>query len=320
MRVLALLALLLPLLLAAACSTSGGQAVVKLSTPTRQGSSPSGAIPSAAQPTPTSTPIPPPDVLLSTTQVQQAGAILVSVVGKVTGGSITFLGRTYPLTKGSQSMYAFVAVDADDPTGVQPLRADFTLTNGSEGSLTSEVTVLQTQWTVDSVDVPPDESGLLDPRVANDELEILKSVYSQVTPQKLWSGPWLLPVDGPITTHFGEQRSYNGSAPSGHHGGTDIGVDEGTPVKATNSGRVALARQLQLRGNMVIIDHGGGLFSGYAHLSAFAVAEGENVTAGEVIGYAGSTGLSTGPHVHWEMSVGGVLVDALRFNNGSDGF
>ena len=91
-------------------------------------------------------------------------------------------------------------------------------------------------------------------------------------------------------------------------------------VAATNTGRVVLARQLRLRGNMVIIDHGGGLFSGYAHMSSFAVAEGQLVQQGDIIGYIGTTGLSSGPHLHWEISTAGVLVDAFRFIDGTNGF
>jgi murein DD-endopeptidase MepM/ murein hydrolase activator NlpD len=91
-------------------------------------------------------------------------------------------------------------------------------------------------------------------------------------------------------------------------------------VLATNSGRVVMARQMALRGNMVIIDHGGGLLSGYGHMSAFAVAEGQTVQAGDIIGYVGNTGLSTGAHLHWEMAAGGIVVDALRFTDGTDGF
>jgi murein DD-endopeptidase MepM/ murein hydrolase activator NlpD len=151
-------------------------------------------------------------------------------------------------------------------------------------------------------------------------LNLLKGVYEKVTPQKLWSGAWQLPVDGAITARYGEQRSINGSPPSGHHGGTDIGVPEGTPVHATNSGRVVLARQLHVRGNMVIIDHGGGLFSGYAHLSEIKVTEGQMVAAGDVIAASGNTGLSTGAHLHWEMSSFGILLDAIRFTDGSNGF
>ncbi len=91
-------------------------------------------------------------------------------------------------------------------------------------------------------------------------------------------------------------------------------------MKATNRGRVVLAQQLQVRGNMVIIDHGGGLYSGYAHLSSFNVSEGQMVEAGDIVGMSGNTGLSTGPHLHWEMAIDGVWLDALRFTDGTNGF
>ena len=83
---------------------------------------------------------------------------------------------------------------------------------------------------------------------------------------------------------------------------------------------MVLARQMALRGNFVVIDHGGGVLSGYGHLSQFSVVEGQAVEPGDVIGLVGNTGLSTGAHLHWEMSVDGVMVDALRFFDGSNGF
>jgi murein DD-endopeptidase MepM/ murein hydrolase activator NlpD len=182
------------------------------------------------------------------------------------------------------------------------------------------VTVLPTGWEVDAVTLGPDQTTLLDPKVTEAELAELLDVYGQVSPEKLWSQGWALPIDGPLTTRFGEQRSYNGGPVSGHHGGTDIGGEMGVPVGCCNSGRVVMARQLQIRGNMVVVDHGGGLFSGYAHLSQFSVAEGQLIGRGEPVGLVGSTGLSTGAHLHWEMAAGGVLVDALRFTDGTNGF
>ncbi|MCC7366653.1 MAG: M23 family metallopeptidase [Dehalococcoidia bacterium] len=300
--------------LASACG-GGGDGDAKLVF-----NSPSHTSVANASPTPTSTPIPPPELILSATTVYQAGAVLVSVVGEVTGGNVQFLGRTFPLAQGSQSLYTFVPVDAEDAPGDHPLRVDFVLSNGSQGHVDETISVISAQWTVDAIDVPESQTGLLDPRVGADELELLNSVYAKVTPQKLWTGPWAVPTAGALTTRFGEQRSYNGSEPSGHHGGTDIGAAEGTPVYATNTGRVVLARELRLRGNMVVVDHGGGLFSGYAHMSAFSVAEGQFVQQGDLIGYVGNTGLSTGAHLHWEMSAGGVLVDGMRFTDGTNGF
>lgn len=270
--------------------------------------------------TATSTPIPPPEILVSTSSPHQGGTMLVSVVGEIGGGAITFLDRMYPLTRGQNSLYAFVGVDADDPAGEHEMKIDFTLTTGSEGSTVETVTVLSTGWTVDAVTLGPSQTNLLDPKLAEQELAEIRRVYATRTSEKLWSRGWQLPIDGPITTRFGEQRSYNGGPAGGHHGGTDIGAEMGVPVGACNSGRVLMARQLAIRGNMVIVDHGGGLFSGYAHLSEFSVAQGQLVGPGVPVGLVGTTGLSTGAHLHWEMATGGVLVDALRFLDGSNGF
>jgi murein DD-endopeptidase MepM/ murein hydrolase activator NlpD len=123
-----------------------------------------------------------------------------------------------------------------------------------------------------------------------------------------------------VTARYGEQRSINGSVPSGHHGGTDFGAEEGTQVRSTNSGRVVLARELKVRGFMVVIDHGGGVYSGYSHLSAIHVAELQEVEAGQHIADVGTTGLSTGAHLHWEMASQGIFLDALRFIDGSNGY
>jgi murein DD-endopeptidase MepM/ murein hydrolase activator NlpD len=129
-----------------------------------------------------------------------------------------------------------------------------------------------------------------------------------------------LPTPLRVTGYFGEQRSFNGGPVQGHHGGTDLGADAGTPIYATNGGVVVMSGLYLVRGNLVVIDHGGGVFSLYGHMSERAVAAGDAVAKGQVIGYVGSTGLSTGPHLHWEMSVFGVLVDGLRWLDGSQGF
>jgi len=323
MRFAAIVAAVAMMVVAAGCSGGSGSSIsVTLTTPTATPAvGPNGQPAAKGVPTATATPAPPPELLLSTNDVYQAGVVLVSVVGETSGGTVTFLGRKFQLTQGKQSMYAFVGVDAEDPIGPSPLKVDFTLKTGSKGSLTATVNVLKTQWTVDSLTFSEAQTeALLDPKVVDAENQALAQVYATYTPQKLWDGVWQVPTQGSLTARFGEQRSINGSAPSGHHGGTDIGAAQGTPVIATNNGRVVMARQMALRGNMVIIDHGGGLLSGYGHMSAFAVAEGQVVQAGDIIGYVGNTGLSTGAHLHWEISAGGVLVDALRFTDGTNGF
>ena len=293
---------------------SGSKAVVKVG---------NLGLPPTPRPTngSTPTPVPPPELDLSIERVFQGGAVLVSLVGLAKDGSVTFLDRKQPLTQGARSIYAFVGVGADDPPGSHQLRVDFTLASGTRGSLTHDITVVASTWTADSVTVPAAIAAvLLDPKLQARELAVLAEVYGRVTPEKFWEPGWTLPTGGPVTTRFGEERSYNGGPSSGHHFGTDIAPPEGTPVAVTNNGRVVLARQLQLRGNMVVVDHGGGLYSGYAHLKSLNVAEGEQLLAGDTVGHVGSSGLSTGAHLHWEIAAGGILIDALRFPDGSNGF
>lgn len=305
------------LLSAAACggNSQAGGIEVKLVTPVNPDATPTLA------PGQTQTPAIPPELVLSTLEVYQSGAVLVSVTGDITDGTATFLGRTFKLTKGSQSMFAFVGADTEDAPGPHPLKVEVTTTTGSKATLNDELTVLATEWTIDALEFTEEQTTeLLDPKVTADEMAFLKRLYSGVTPEKLWSGGWSMPVNGVITARYGEQRSINGSVPSGHHFGTDIGAEMGTPVLSTNAGRVVLAREMKVRGNMVVIDHGGGLFSAYCHLSAIHVTEGQVVDAGQHIGDVGNTGLSTGAHLHWEMASQGVFLDALRFTDGTNGF
>ncbi len=284
---------------------------------------PAPDLPGTPTPAESPAPIPPPEIVLSSDSVYQGGTLLLSLVGDVTDGKVRLFEREYPLTQGRQSIYAFAGIDTEDGAGEHTVGVEFTLINGTTGTLNEKITILENDWTLDEVTLPGDFlRKLLDPQTTEREVGFLQSIYSQASPQKLWSSDsaWLMPVNGFLTTRFGETRAYNGGPPSGHHLGTDIGIEEGTPIAATQAGRVAMARQLELRGNMVIIDHGGGLFSGYAHMKSFAVGEGQMVAAGETIGEVGSSGLSTGAHLHWEISAGGVWVDALRFTDGSNGF
>ena len=100
----------------------------------------------------------------------------------------------------------------------------------------------------------------------------------------------------------------------------DLAAAAGTPILATNNGTVVMSGLYLVRGNLVVIDHGGGVFSSYGHMSSRVATVGDTVQKGQLIGYVGSTGFSTGAHTHWEVAVGGVLVDGLRWLDGSQGF
>lgn len=145
---------------------------------------------------------------------------------------------------------------------------------------------------------------------ANDEwnrlIEPLKAISDD---EQYWSGEFIQPVDGEITTQYGMIRYVNGSAASTRHSGVDLAADRGTPVQAAGNGRVLFAGYLQLTGNTVLIEHGYGLKSWYYHMDSLNVSQDEMVKQGQIIGEVGSTGFSTGPHLHFAMSVNRVFVN-----------
>lgn len=127
---------------------------------------------------------------------------------------------------------------------------------------------------------------------------------------RLWTGAFVPPVPQAANSAFGSRSVFNGQARS-PHGGADFASPEGTPVKAPGGGRVVLAKPLYYTGNTVVVDHGLGLVSLFAHFSAISVHEGDIVTAGTVLGRVGATGRVTGPHLHWTLRADGARVDPL---------
>jgi murein DD-endopeptidase MepM/ murein hydrolase activator NlpD len=121
---------------------------------------------------------------------------------------------------------------------------------------------------------------------------------------------FIWPVDGPVSSGFGARVQPIIGA-STFHPGVDIAVSQGTPIKAAGDGVVKMAGPNGGYGNFTLVDHGGGLATGYGHQSRIAVSVGQHVSTGEVIGYVGSTGTSTGPHLHWEVRVNGNPVDPM---------
>ena len=148
-------------------------------------------------------------------------------------------------------------------------------------------------------------------RVAQEKKEIQR-IYANSSATRLWYGNFKMPLAAEPTSAFGTRRLFNGQH-SSHHRGTDLRAAVGTPVEASNSGIVRLARNLFYSGNIVIVDHGLGVFTNYAHLSKIEVIEGQHVARGDSIGLTGSTGRVSGPHLHWAVRVNGVYVDPLQF-------
>ncbi len=144
------------------------------------------------------------------------------------------------------------------------------------------------------------------------EKKDIRRIYAGSSDTRLWYGNFITPLASDTTSPFGTQRLFNGEHQS-YHRGTDFRARQGTPVYASNSGIVRLARNLFYSGNIVIVDHGKNIFTNYAHLSKIQVTAGQHIARGDPIGLSGATGRVSGPHLHWGVKINGAYVDPLQF-------
>jgi murein DD-endopeptidase MepM/ murein hydrolase activator NlpD len=157
------------------------------------------------------------------------------------------------------------------------------------------------------------DPSTLDEAGSKAEDEIVFNAVAPFTPEKYWSGVFEYPVDAPvcIKSWFGNRRSFNNQPYNHFHAGVDFGVCANLNIYAPADGKVVFTDSLLTRGNATIIDHGLGVYSGFWHQEKILVEEGQFVKAGDLIGEIGTTGRSTGPHLHFEMMVNGIQVDPL---------
>lgn len=180
-------------------------------------------------------------------------------------------------------------------------------------SISATLEVEPVAYGTDYITIAPSLSDLLEPEKREDENALLRQILDGVFPEPMWEGPFIMPVDNIITSPFGRARSYNEQPATSFHAGVDVRGSVGTPVMAAARGRVALAKSLVVRGNTVVLDHGLGVYTLYAHLNSLAVRPGQMVEQGDIIGQVGATGLVTGPHLHWEVRVRGEAVNPLEW-------
>ncbi len=216
--------------------------------------------------------------------------------------AVRVFGLEVPVADGR----ALVPVPADTEPGLYPF-----VLEGPE--LEGELLVAAGGYGHENIVLSEEKNALLDRDAIRAEKTRLLEACGPWTPERLWNGPWRWPLEQvEVTSKFGTRRAYNGR-PGGWHGGVDLRGKEGTPVYAPAAGVVGLADALYVRGNAVVLRHGLGVCSGYYHLSEFLVEPGQTVQKGDLIGYVGMTGLSTGPHLHWEVRVLGQTTDPATF-------
>ena len=216
--------------------------------------------------------------------------------------AVRVFGLEVPVASGR----ALVPVPADTEPGLYP----FVL----EGpGLASELLVVAGGYGRENIVLSEEKNALLDRKKIVAEKEQLLEACGPWTPEVRWQGPWRWPLERvEVTSEFGTRRTYNGR-PGGWHGGVDLRGEEGTPVYAPAAGVVGLSGELYVRGNTVVLRHGLGVCSGYYHLSQRLVEPGQEVARGDLLGYVGMTGLSTGPHLHWEVRILGQTTDPTAF-------
>jgi murein DD-endopeptidase MepM/ murein hydrolase activator NlpD len=220
---------------------------------------------------------------------------------------IALSGEPFVITQQGESFFALGGTGAFFPPGEHVLAVQ----NGDQPLWEQPLVIAGRDWNWEQVNYS--NTAVLDPETIRLERERLQAIWDETTEFALWEGPFNPPIEDfvEISSYYGARRSVNGGPYSHYHEGTDYSAYGGSPVVAPAAGKVVLAEELDIRGNAVILDHGLGLHSGYYHLSAIHVQPGQHIQAGELLGEVGSTGRSTGNHLHWDLLIGRTWIDPL---------
>jgi murein DD-endopeptidase MepM/ murein hydrolase activator NlpD len=213
--------------------------------------------------------------------------------------------------------FAYLPVPALLEPGTYTITVSYLAGRGLPVAQSRPVTVVDGGYASQEIVLPDDKTGLLDPAVVIAEEERVNQIWSMVSAEPYWATFVRRPIGSeyPTTSPFGTRRVYIGGENTsyGYHAGQDFAAPDTVPVTAPARGTVVLAEPMAIRGNAVIIDHGRGVLTGYWHLSEMYVDEGEAISPGDSIGLVGTTGRSTGAHLHWELQINSVAVDPMQF-------
>jgi hypothetical protein len=248
-------------------------------------------------------------------RIIEPGEIIVVRIEDTTDieeAQVRFLENKFQMGRDGENhrLLAFICLGLDLEAGFYALKVYIRKTSGKWESVQKRIIVpakkfpLRKLWVDERFLIPPPE---FHERIEW-EAEVLRVIYDMFTPRWLGEGNFIFPAPGMTNLNFGERRIFNNYHRSLHRG-VDVASPSGSPVIASNSGKIVLARNLYYAGNAVIIDHGLGVFTFYCHFSKIRVKRGDVVRKGDVIGSVGATGRVTGPHLHWSVRVGGKNVD-----------
>jgi len=245
-------------------------------------------------------------------------AFTIEIANEVEGSSLEtprlrIEGRAAPLFDMGTRRFALGATPLTVEAGFVGLSLTWTDALGRDAARTSSVSFGPIPGEVEELNIPASTLSVITPEARELENAVIAAAAADPSDLPRWSEPFVLPIEGRNTSGYAVPRRYAPGGPVSFHVGEDIAAPVGTPVAATNAGVVRAAGMYPIKGGMVILDHGAGVTSRYYHLSTIAVSEGQTVARGELLGGVGSTGLSTGPHLHWEIRVADAPTDPLAW-------
>lgn len=183
------------------------------------------------------------------------------------------------------------------------------LTINTDTTNNYSINILDREFPTQSFYLPETKTELFGATQQNNTWTMINEAKANPHPEQLWEEAFIVPAEGVLTLTFGDTLYINDKF-AGSHFGLDYANIEGTPVNASNSGIVTLADETMSYGNTIIIDHGQNVFTMYLHLSEIKVKKDQQVEKGQLIGLMGSTGIATGPHLHFTHFIGDIIVDS----------
>ncbi|MDY0213569.1 MAG: M23 family metallopeptidase [Desulfuromonadaceae bacterium] len=257
-----------------------------------------------------------PTVQLTPAVLAPGDVTLLSVIpaDRVSSASILWQKEHIPLMRLAEkdALGAFLAIPRDERAGSKEIALTLVRADGEQFKRNLTLEVKSKEFPVQRLSLPEEKVTLAEKDLARHQREktAVQNALAQPFAERLWQASFQRPVPGAISTPFGVGRILN-DKPRNSHSGVDLRGKTGDPVAAASDGIVILTGEHFFAGKSVYIDHGMGLITMYFHLSGILVEKGERVRAGQTIGLLGSTGRSTGPHLHWGLRVHNQPADPL---------
>jgi murein DD-endopeptidase MepM/ murein hydrolase activator NlpD len=253
-----------------------------------------------------------PDITVIPSKIGQGEIGLLSIKKKGAKPEVTWMGRKITLVsdKKNEIWLSFIGSDLTARPGRYKLKIS-PIDNNNPHSIT--ISVLSRDYGIRRLTLPKEMVELDADTLKRvmEESRKVRELFFRPAGYSLWRGKWIRPAPGTVVSSFGRRSIINDMERS-PHSGVDLKAEKGTPVKATNSGRVALVANHFFSGLSVFIDHGGGIQSMYFHLSHVSVQVGQLVEKGATIGLSGSSGRVTGPHLHFGIRLNGGRVNPIN--------